>query len=142
MTRALTSVKLSPPGGATSGSASQALISAGQRSRTSANVRPSQAPKSVSRNPSSVTTAAPVTAATSCAVCTVRSSGDVTITPRPADASRLAAAAACWTPTSVSGASVRPAYRFCTDIGVCPCRSSAVTVGSPWAGRQWVAGRT
>jgi len=42
----------------------------------------------------------------------------------------------------MSGASDRPAYRFCTDIGVCPCRSNKVTVASPWAGRQWVPGRT
>ena len=60
----------------------------------------------------------------------------------PAVASRLAAAAACRTPVSVSGTSDRPAYRFSTDIGVCPCRSSKVTVGSPWAGIQLVLVRT
>jgi hypothetical protein len=63
----------------------------------------------------------------------------------PADASRLAAAAACRTPVSVSGASVfglKPAYRFCTDIGVCPCLSSRVAVGSPWAEIQAVLAGT
>ena len=83
-----------------------------------------------------------MTAATSSAVCTARCSGDVTIAPMPADASRLAAATACRTPVSVSGTSDRPAYRFCTDIGVCPCLSSRVTVGSPWAGIQLVLVRT
>jgi len=43
---------------------------------------------------------------------------------------------------SVSGASVRPAYRFCTDIGVCPCLSSRVTVGSPRAEIQLVLAGT
>jgi hypothetical protein len=42
----------------------------------------------------------------------------------------------------VSGTSDRPAYLFCTDIGVCPCRSSKVSVGSPWAGCQKVLART
>ena len=83
-----------------------------------------------------------MTAATSWAVRTARCSGDVTMAPMPADASRLAAAAACWTPASVSGTSDRPAYRFCTDIGVCPCLSSTVTVGSPWAAIQLMLART
>ena len=83
-----------------------------------------------------------MTAATSSAVCTVRWSGDATIASMPADASRLAAAAACATPASVSGTSDRPAYRFCTDIGVWPCRSSRVTAGSPWAGIQADLART
>jgi hypothetical protein len=43
---------------------------------------------------------------------------------------------------SVSGTSDRPAYRFSTDIGVCPCLSSRVTVGSPWADIQLVLVRT
>ena len=84
MTRSLTWTKLSPPGGATDGSASQAVISDGQRSRTSAKVRPSQAPKSVSLKPSSVTTGTPVTAETSSAVRTVRCRGDETIATIPA----------------------------------------------------------
>ena len=42
--------------------------------------------------------------------------------------------------TSLSG--LRPEYRLSTDICVCPCRSSRVTVGSPWAGRQAVLART
>jgi hypothetical protein len=50
----------------------------------------------------------------------------------------LAAAAACWIPVSASGASVRPAYRFCTDIGVWPCLSNSVTVGSLRAETQLV----
>ena len=83
-----------------------------------------------------------MTAATSSAVRTVRCSGDATIASMPADSSRLAAATACRTPVSVSGASVRPAYRFCTDIGVCPCLSSRVAVGSPWAEIQVVLART
>ena len=43
---------------------------------------------------------------------------------------------------TVSGASVRPEYRFCTDMGVCPCLSSRVAVGSPWAEIQVVLART
>ena len=43
------------------------------------------------------------------AVWTVRCNGDVTMASMPADASRLAAAAACVRPASVSGTSVRPA---------------------------------
>ena len=49
---------------------------------------------------------------------------------------------ACRTPVSVSGASVRPAYRFCTDIGVWPCLSSRVTAGSPRAEIQLVLAGT
>src|SRR3984885_11152908 len=131
-----------PPGGGPPGSPSQAACSAGQLCRTSANVRPSQAPKSVSRKPSSVTTGTPVTAAPSLAVAPARCSGDVTITSRRAEARRFAAAAACWMPACVSGTSDRPAYRFCTDMGVCPCLSSRVTVGSPSAGIQADLART
>jgi hypothetical protein len=54
----------------------------------------------------------------------------------------LAAATACRIPVSVSGASVRPEYRLCTDIGVCPCLSSRVTVGSPRAEIQLVLAGT
>ena len=60
----------------------------------------------------------------------------------PADTSRLAAAAACATPASVSGTSDPPAYRFWTDIGVWPCLSSRVTAGSPCAAVQAVLART
>jgi hypothetical protein len=47
-TRANVAVNDSPPGGATSGLASQAAISSGQRCAISPNVEPSQSPKSVS----------------------------------------------------------------------------------------------
>ena len=87
-------------------------------------------------------TGRPVTAATASAVWTVRRSGDATMASMRAEASRLAAAAACVRPASVSGTSVRPAYRFCTDIGVWPCRSSRVVAGSLWAGIQADLART
>ena len=62
------------------------------------------------------------------------------ITLRPAPARRLAAAAACWTPAAVSGASERPEYFLSTDIRVCPCRSRPMAVGSPRAGPQAALG--
>ena len=58
-TRCCTLAKLSPPGGAMLVSRSQFRCSSGSRSAASVNVRPSQAPKSVSIRSSSTTTSTP-----------------------------------------------------------------------------------
>jgi hypothetical protein len=61
-------------------SASHADRWSGHRRWISANVCPSQAPKSVSRSPSSTTTSRPVRAATASAVCRARFNGELAIT--------------------------------------------------------------
>lgn len=111
--------------------ASQAFRSSGWRSCTSAKVRPSQAPKSSSRSPSSIRTGRPNRSATASAVSRVRSIGELTTAstvPRAASAS--AARSACQRPFSESCGSlpVLPENRFCGVSAVSPCRSMTSVV--------------
>lgn len=137
-TRRATSAKLSPPPvGAAFAEASQASRSAPYRSLTSPNVSPSQAPKSVSRSPSSIRTSRPSRAATAPAVSRQRRSGELTISwtvPRAAKAS--AACSACPRPVAESSGSVPPLpeNRFSGVRAVSPWRSSTKVAGSPRSG--------
>jgi len=81
-----------------------------QRCLTSANVRPSHSPKSISSRPSSVPTDVPSASAIAVAVATARRSGELTTTGRSAasGASRAASACAWATPFAVSSGSIRP----------------------------------
>ncbi|KDQ66997.1 hypothetical protein DT87_07085 [Streptomyces sp. NTK 937] len=137
-TRSATSVKLSPPPvGAASGEASQALRSEPNRSRTSANVSPSHAPKSVSRSPSSIRTSRPSRSATAAAVSRQRRSGELTISWTVPRAAKASAARAAWSrPVADSPGSPPPLpeNRFSGVRTVSPCRSSTNVAGEPRSG--------
>src|SRR5215468_4957590 len=130
-TRCAVSAKLSPPGGACSGSRRQAAAAAGHRCWISARVKPSQSPKSVSRRSSSMTTVRPSSPAAMAAVATARCNGELTTASIGAPVARRQAAAwACRVPMALSGRSHSPLKRCSGDSRVSPCRSRMVVVGS------------
>src|SRR5690606_14527346 len=134
-TRAAVAAKLSPPPvGSASGADSQALRSSGWRSRTSPKVRPSQAPKSVSRSPSSICTSSPRRAATICAVSRVRASGAASTActvPRRARSAATRSACSRSMPERAGAPPPLPEKRFCGVSGVSPCRSRTKVAGGP-----------
>src|SRR5690348_3437674 len=130
-TRRAVSAKLSPPGGACSGSRRHAAAAAGHRCWISSRVKPSQSPKSVSRRSSSVAAVKPSSPAAIAAVATARCNGELTTASIGAPlARRPAAALACRVPLALSGRSRRPLKRCSGDSRVSPCRSRTVVVGS------------
>src|SRR6266851_2544420 len=136
-TRNATTAKLSPPGGAASGLASQAASSSGQRWLASANDNPCHCPKSASARSSSTIIGAPVASATASAERRARCSGEVTMTSSPGAAASLRAASpACLMPSLVSAMSSRPENLRSADSSVAPWRSSSVVVGLPAAFSQ------
>src|SRR5215468_8497648 len=130
-TRCAVSAKLSPPGGACSGSRRQAAAAAGHRCWISVRVKPSQSPKSVSRRSSSMTAVRPSSQAAMAAVATARCNGELTTASIGAPVARRQAAAwACRVPVALSGRSRSPLKRCSGDNRVSPCRSRIVVVGS------------
>ncbi len=132
-TRRATWDRLSPPGAARLGCASQSASSSAQPACTAAKVSPSQAPKSHSRRSGSVSTDTPNRCATTAAVCCARRSGEATTTSTPPRAPNRSAQRRAWSsPVADSaGSDEPPLNRRCAVCSVSPCRSSSRLVVVP-----------
>ena len=120
---------------------SHCACSAGHRACTSSPVCPSQSPKSVSTNPSTTWTDWPNAVAIALAVCCARRSGELTTAATgPKDLARIASSAACRSPSSDNGRSLRPEKRRIGECSVEPCRTSISRVATPCGGIQVATG--
>ena len=113
----------SPPGGAASGEENQLAQASGNRSPTSGTsalpTRRSPPRRAAVHHPPTCR----VRRRSASAVCRARSSGELDDRGDRSGRERAASAAACRTPSSVSGRSLRPENRRSTECSVAPCRT-------------------